>query len=606
MSLGLNLNQPIGAFVPEPRHKSAGRAFALSLLLPGLGQFYCGKIGRGGMTLAFWLLGLIFCIARPSTAVVGEALVVMLTLWIFSFLDAYFTAIEINKGQDDLVDEQNPRVAVTLNLLTAGFGYFYLGEQVKGLFLFVAIQVARFALPTRGFWGISIGLVLVGVQLVVALDAYQIARRKVKEALGAEPVIAAAASPAPTSRLPVQVPVVLACILPVGFVVLVVIGLAVNSIRSGKRTAAATLSNPVIVEPAPRSDTQQSQNDVPILVVDFATAVQDVQRVERKAERRKDEIPDLKQDIRMLSTTLNAKKTDASDAMVAHYYRAVAVTVINSVHQREGEAVDVAGARMARADLDKIIKADTVVTYVPEISQSNAEYWAGSIARNQLHDEPLAYSYWKKCAASQHAGCINIVAAARITGDGGERVDANEALVMHEGVYETGIRFRCAGAMSAMNIAGINYFMGVRRPGDDELEWTKKADTLLDKLEETENSRNVCDRAGVEVDEFLFQLSQRNRDDNILQDAMGRVDDDSKPTKALIQFISGAIDEAGLTAVVNSNKSPGERCSAYFDAMWYAELRGEGEMARRFERHLVDIGRFDCGQEIVFAKKFKF
>ena len=603
MSLGLNLNQPIGAFVPEPRHKSAGRAFALSLLLPGLGQFYCGKNGRGVMTLAFWLLGLIFCFARPSTAVVGEALVVMLTLWIFSFLDAYFTAIEINRGQDDLVDEQNPRVAVTLNLLTAGFGYFYLGEQFKGLFLFVAIQVARFTLPTRGFWGISIGLMLVGVQLVVALDAYQIARRKVKEALGAEPVVAASAS---ASRLPVQVPVVLACILPVGFVVLVVIGLAVSSIRSGKQTAAAALNNRVTVEPASRSDAQQSRSDVPIPVVDFATAVQDVQRVERKAERRKEDIPNLKQDVRMLSTTLNAKKTDVSDTLVAHYYRAVAVTLINSLHQMEGEAVDVAGARTARADLDKIIKADTVVTYVPEISQSNAEYWAGSIARNQLHDERLAYSYWEKCAASQHAGCINIIAAARITGDGGERVDANEALALHAGVYETGVRFRCAGAMSAMNIAGINYFMGIRRPGDDELEWTKKADTLLDELEETENSRNVCDRAGMEVDEFLFQLSQRNRDDNILQEAMGRLEDDSKPTKALIQFISGAIDEAGLTAAVNSNKSPEERCSAYFDAMWYAELRGEGEMARRFERHLVDIGRFDCGQEIVFAKKFKF
>ena len=85
MSLGLNLNQPIGAFVPEPRHKSAGVAFLLSLLVPGAGQFYCGKNGRGGMTLAFWLLGLIFCIAHPSPALVGEALFVMLsppTTWI--------------------------------------------------------------------------------------------------------------------------------------------------------------------------------------------------------------------------------------------------------------------------------------------------------------------------------------------------------------------------------------------------------------------------------------------------------------------------------------------------------------------------------------------
>lgn len=606
MSLGLNLNQPIGALVPEPRHKSAGRAFGLSLLLPGLGQFYCGKNGRGAMTLAFWLLGLIFCFARPSTAVVGEALVVMLVLWIFSFLDAYFTAIEINRGQDDLVDEQNPRVAVTLNLLTAGFGYFYLGEQVKGLFLFVAMQGARFALPTRGVWGVSIGLLLVVVQLVVALDAYRIARRKVKEALGAEPVAAAESAP-PASRLPLQVPVVLACVLPAGFVVLVAIGLVVGSIRSGKHPAVTTLNNRVTVARSQsRSDPKRVRNDVPIPVVDFATAVQDVQRVERKAERRKDEIPNLKQDVRMLSATLNAKKPDSSDAMVAHYYRAVALALINGVQEDEGEAMDVPGARTARSDLDKIIKADTVVTYVPEISRSNAEYWAGSIARNQLHDEPLAYSYWEKCAASAHAGCINIVAAARITGDGGQRVDANEALELHAGVYDTGISFRCAGAMSAMNIAGINYFMGVRRPGDDELEWTKKADKLLDRLEANENSRNVCDRAGIEVDEFLFQLSQRNRDDNILQDAIGRLDDDSGTTRAVIQFMSGAIDEAGLNAAVNSNRSPEERCSAYFDAMWYAELRGEGAMARRFDRHLVDLGRFDCGQEIVFAKKFKF
>ena len=355
MSLGLNLNQPIGALVPEPRHKSAGRAFGLSLLLPGLGQFYCGKNGRGAMTLAFWLLGLIFCFARLSTAVVGEALVVMLVLWIFSFLDAYFTAIEINRGQDDLVDEQNPRVAVTLNLLTAGFGYFYLGEPVKGLFLFVAMQGARFALPTRGFWGVSIGLGLVVVQSVVALDAYRIARRKVNQALGAEPVAAAESAP-PASGLPLQVPVVLACVLPAGFVVLVVIGWVVGSIRSGKHPAVTTLNNRVTVARSQsRSDPQRVPSDVPMPVVDFATAVQDVQRVERKAERRKDEIPNLKQDVRMLSATLNAKKADSSDAMVAHYYRAVALALINGVQEDEGEAMDVPGARTARADLDKII-----------------------------------------------------------------------------------------------------------------------------------------------------------------------------------------------------------------------------------------------------------
>ncbi len=576
VSLGLNLNQSVGAFVPERRPKSAGLAFGLSVLVPGLGQLYCGKNGRGGMTLAFWLLALIFCFAGVSTRLVVVALVVMLVLWIFSFLDAYFTAIETNQGRDDLVDEQNPRVAATLNLLTAGFGYFYLGEQTKGLTFFLAMLAIRFAVRSTGFWGISISFVLAVVQFVVAVDAYRIARRRVNQELGQQPVLAAE-NALPASRLPVQVPVVLACFLPFGFVVLLLFGLAIGSIRSGKRPAVVALKNRAPVARSQSSfDPQRVRNDAPAPVVDFATAVQDVQRVQRKAERRKDDIPNLKQDVRLLGATLNAKKTDASDAMVAHYYRAVALALINGVRKHEGEAMDVAAARTARADLDRIIKADKVLTYVPEVSRTNAEYWAGSITRNQLHDEPAAYSYWEKCAANAHAGCINIMAAARITGADGQRVDANQALALHTSVYDTGTNFRCAGAMSAMNIAGINYFMEVRRPGDDEMEWTRKADGLLNKLEEHGSSRNVCDRAGIEVDEFLFQLSQGHRDDNILQDAISRLDDDSGATKAVIQFISGAIDEAGLNSAVGSEKSPRERCSAYFEGMWYAELRGEG------------------------------
>ena len=604
LGLGLNDNLPGGALVREPRHRSAGLAFGLSLLVPGLGQFYCGKTGRGGVTLAFWLLALVLCFTRVL-ALVGQGLIVMLVLWIFSFLDAYFTAIEINRGRDEIVDVQNPRVAVTLNLLTAGFGYFYLGERTKGITIFIAMQVARWMLPVTGFVGISIALALFVVQLLVAEDAYRIARRQLKEALGPE-AAQLAANAAPASRLPVQVPVVLACLLPLGFVVLVVVGLVLRT-SPGKRPEVARGSNRSISGRAQSgSDRRQVRSDTPVPVVDFATAVQDVQRVQRKTERRKDEVANLKQDVSMLSATLGGKKSDAADAMVAHYYRAVALSMINTVHENEGEAMDLPGAHTARADLDKIIDAGTLLTYVPEVSRSNAEYWAGSITRNQLHDEPAAYSYWEKCASNAHAGCMHILAAARITGDGGQKVDVNEALALHTSVYDTGVKFRCVGAQSAMSIAEINYFLGVRRPGDDELEWSKKADGLLDKVEANGNGRNVCQRAGIEVREFLFQLSRGHRDDNILQDALSRLDDESVNTKAVIQFISGAIDENGFNAAVSSSKYEGSRCSAYFDVMWYSELRGEAAMARRFDQHLVDIGKFHCGQSLVFAKKFKF
>ena len=130
------------------------------------------------------------------------------------------------------LDGQNPRVAVTLNLLTAGFGYFYLGERSKGIVLFVVMQVARMANTKLA--------VLVGlVQLIAAADAYRIAHRQVTESL-------AMAGQAPlqnvsASRLPVQVPVALACLLVAGALVLAVIGLTLGS--SAKRQAVVSATN---------------------------------------------------------------------------------------------------------------------------------------------------------------------------------------------------------------------------------------------------------------------------------------------------------------------------------------------------------------------------
>jgi TM2 domain-containing membrane protein YozV len=185
VSLGLNDDIAAGAFVPEVPHKSAGLAFLLSLLVPGVGQFYCGKTGRGGITMGFWLLGLLLCLAGPAQNAKGIGILLVLVLWTFSFLDAYFTAIEINRGQDGQVDVQNPRVAVTLNLLTAGFGYFYLGERVKGILVFVATQIVRFGIPQQtGYAGGVVALGLMVLQMLMGADAYRIARMQLKEALG--------------------------------------------------------------------------------------------------------------------------------------------------------------------------------------------------------------------------------------------------------------------------------------------------------------------------------------------------------------------------------------------------------------------------------------
>lgn len=609
MSLGLNDPAPVGAFTPAPRHKSAGLAFLFSALIPGSGQLYCGKTGRGGLTLAFWVFGVVLCFIGAPTAVLGVGVSFAFVLWVFSFLDAYFTAIEINKGIDEQVDVQNPRVAVTLNLLTAGFGYFYLGERGKGIALFIGMQVSRLVLPgMMGFAGGVISLLLVVVQLAMAVDAYRIATRQMKEALGPEP--AAVPGAAPDSRLPAEVPMALAGMVTLVFVLLVVVGLAMRAGQRGKYRAGRVPTKPRIFTQSPgRVNSFADPNPTPVPAVDLPTAVQNIQKVQRQVHRlRSDDIPNLQQDVRVLASALSGNKIDPADAVVGHYFRGVALALINMAHYHDGREMDLGGARVALADLDKVVGGGpaTARTYVPAVSISNAQYWAGIVARNQLRDEKRAYAYWEQCAGQGHGGCIHDVAYGHVTGEGGEKADLHRAIELHASVFDTGVKYHCAGALSAMQIAYINYFTDTRRPGDDELQWAQKADVLFDRVQAAENNRSVCGRADSEVDEFLLQLSHGHRDDNILQDALSRLDDDSRSTRAVIQFISGAIDAAALDSAVEAEPAPGERCSAYFDAMWYAALRKDDAVARRYHQHLADIGKFHCGEHLVYAAKFNF
>ncbi len=603
MSLGLNDDVPGGAFAPEVPHKSAGLAFALSLILPGAGQFYCGETGRGGITLGFWLLGLLLGVLAPNEEVKSIGFTLMLVLWIFSFLDSYFTAIEINRGESAQVDVNNPRVAVTLNLLTAGFGYFYLGERVKGTVVFIATQIVRFGVPRQaGYAGGVISLALIVLQMLMGADAYRIAHIQLKEALG--PQAEKPDAPGKAPRLPAIIPIGLAGLLAACFIGFVIFGLALTAARGPRVLARASRPAGQRASAGRGSGTMGARVVAPGPATDLPSAVEEVQWLERQVEHREEDLPALKHDVQILGSVLNSGNVNDADAVVAHFYRAEGLRLINAVHEHEGERVEPSAAKNAIEDFDKVI-AGGVNTYIPAVTAANAEYFAGSVARNHLRADPLAYKYWEKCAWLGHAGCLNVMAFARLTGDGGQKVDINEALDLHTIVFNSGVRYHCAGAISALSIAKIVYFMNVRRPGDDELEWVNKSYGLMDKVEAAEGSRNVCHRAQAEVEEFLLQLSRGQRKVSILEDAAERLGSEWPTTRAAIRLFSGSDSETEFESAVHSNKAEGERCSAYFDAMWYAEITKQDAAARRYYQRLSEIGKFHCGEELAYANKFK-
>ena len=237
----ISLTGPAAETAPGKR-KSAGLAWLLSLILPGLGHFYCGVKLRGALVMGFSVAGMaVFWTSIAAQAAgraadptfLGAAFLAVPLLYVFGFLDAYFTAREVNRGIDPtLVD--NPRVASLLNLLTRGFGYFYLGERVKGLVVFVGLGLAQVAAPMVLGGGptavTAVSLAVMALSLAMGIDAYRIGRRSFEAQIAGmdlQPEV-------PPSRLPAAVPLIAGGIIMGLLVLSIVAGLMATALGVGQ------------------------------------------------------------------------------------------------------------------------------------------------------------------------------------------------------------------------------------------------------------------------------------------------------------------------------------------------------------------------------------
>ena len=256
----LSLREPT-ALPPQPKPRSPGLAFLMSLLLPGAGQLYCGKWRRGILTAVFFLAGLAIAVLlwqrlggsgdQRLEFLLGAALRTCIVLYGFGFVDAYFTAREMSIGEETNMP-YNPRVGAVLNLLTRGWGYWYLDERRKGVILFVVlglVQRGSQAAPNEAL-STALGIVVEVALAVMAVDAYRIATRENRKYLDKVP--ASAYGLMPSSGLQPSVPVALAGLLVAGYAGLVALGVAMpdygkldhSQVTVMNNDSEATLTNP--------------------------------------------------------------------------------------------------------------------------------------------------------------------------------------------------------------------------------------------------------------------------------------------------------------------------------------------------------------------------
>lgn len=250
--LGLNLSASAyvpatkPTFAPQPVPRNPAHAFLLSLLLPGLGQFYCRKNSRGIWTLVFFLVSSVAAILL-TPVLVGEysilavfawgvLLRVAIFLYVFAFLDAYFTAREMSAGSDPFIAE-SPRIAAILNLLTRGFGYFYLGQRGLGFAVFIGLGIFQQTI-LRNFTSGAEGAAPILMEFILAalgMHAYGIARKREKEILA---TIELPPQPTYPTGLPAAIPVGLAVLFGVLYSGLCSIGLLLPNYSTLDQTLA--------------------------------------------------------------------------------------------------------------------------------------------------------------------------------------------------------------------------------------------------------------------------------------------------------------------------------------------------------------------------------
>jgi hypothetical protein len=312
---------------------------------------------------------------------------------------------------------------------------------------------------------------------------------------------------------------------------------------------------------------------------------------------------DLAPAIAALTRSIESGQLNPVGLSVAHFYRGTAASLSSLVLSKMNRPPDVALARTAKADFDRVIAMGIDVPEV-RVTVADAMYVAGVVLRNDLDSVPEAYSYWEKCAERSHAGCMNIMASAALIGEAGVKVDLARSLDLHRKVYETGTSYTCAGAYSALAASWIVYFGDMRGLAVTDLDWLKRAGLLLDEVSKMLGTNNPCDRVRFEISEYLIRSSRGDAERSMLESALKRAD--TPEEKAVADYLLGSMGEEEFRSAASRTKDKDTACTMHFMAMWNAEIQKRPTVARDHHRFMSRLGRDFCRSELALASmKYK-
>jgi hypothetical protein len=303
----------------------------------------------------------------------------------------------------------------------------------------------------------------------------------------------------------------------------------------------------------------------------------------------------LQADIATLGRHIDGQQFSGTLLTAAYMIRASAEGTLNRLYLYGDKPVDLALARQTLADYDKVIAAGQE-KQVPAFA--NAAYEAGGVAGAMLQSQPLAYSYYAKCAEAGHAACTNIMAWAYITGAGGVKVDIQNALAMHKRTWQTGIEYNCAGSFSAGTIGLLTSITGQTFEGADSVGWFERAVELATQADKKAGNEKVCQSAGNYMDQYIARLARGETRPDLLDKVEAFGDPDSSPVLGLLR---GRLDWEGFDKAVAAGPA-GQACASRFYGLWIAVVRKETAAAQAQKIALYELPPERCENERGLAR----
>jgi hypothetical protein len=303
--------------------------------------------------------------------------------------------------------------------------------------------------------------------------------------------------------------------------------------------------------------------------------------------------------LKILKASFAAGEDDDIRLATLYYIAEIEADIVSeaSIH---GEKVDRAMAQEALTDLDIVLARNQDI---PEwrVSVANANYIAGDTVYAMDGMTDLAKRYWNACAKMGHAGCVNNIANELLNKPTPSDDDIRNALGLHAGVVKTGIEHRCAGEYSALSMAMLMHFTGIRLPGsDDEIKLLDTARDLYHQYQEASHTKDPCGGGRIWIDQYLMYVD-RGEHHEILLDEVARTTTSSF-FRLMAGYLGGKASDAQMIGL--ADKATGGACGLRFYLAWRLAQNGDRQGALAQYKAMRALPFDTCGQETMMMRYY--